>query len=447
LTEPTDRHDAARRRHLIALWERLLREPSVPQVDRWLAGELRAERKFGRRDREWITERCFAAWRFGYFALVARELSQPPRAPHAVPTNGSRVAPWLGLESPDVVLEAWRTIPKDEFFDWIEARRAAAGSGAAPPKSRNLLEVRDALERLASAGRLAWAGIPHWYAPALERRTERSRWETADVQRFLALHERRPPLWLRLNRLDREGRVVTALRENGFEVEARGRALRVEGRRSLFEIDVYRDGAIEIQDLASQAIGEAVPVQPGQMVWDACAGGGGKTLQLATTPELAGGGAVYASDVRAYKLEEVKRRARRAGLSNVRTIAWDGEVLPSFGREVEKRGGFHSVLVDAPCSASGTWRRNPDAMFRFDLRSLPDLTTLQGSLLRSSARAVRPGGHLVYATCSWLIEENEEVVAAFLAEASAFALRAQHTSGNPREDSDATFVAVMQRAE
>jgi 16S rRNA (cytosine967-C5)-methyltransferase len=117
---------------------------------------------------------------------------------------------------------------------------------------------------------------------------------------------------------------------------------------------------------------------------------------------------------------------------------------------VARRGGFDRVLVDAPCSGSGTWRRNPDGRLRADLSdptSLSELTTVQAHLLAWPRTAVKPGGRLVYATCSWLAAENEEIVAAFLAARPEFALVAQAIHGNPAEDADTVFCAVLRRAD
>jgi 16S rRNA (cytosine967-C5)-methyltransferase len=115
-----------------------------------------------------------------------------------------------------------------------------------------------------------------------------------------------------------------------------------------------------------------------------------------------------------------------------------------LAREVEKRGGYDAVLVDAPCSASGTWRRNPDARNRYP--EVGELPALQGKLLACAAQAVRPGGRLAYATCSFRVEENEDVVRGFLAANPAFTLVQQGMHGCPERDADAMFVALLTRA-
>jgi len=240
--------------------------------------------------------------------------------------------------------------------------------------------------------------------------------------------------------------VIDELRAAGFKVTVREDTLAASGERGIYELACHREGRVEIQDLASQSIGLSVQAEPGHFVWDVCAGGGGKSLQLATI--MHNSGAVYATDLRAVALADLRRRARSAGFTSIRAHEWDGALLPDFGKTVTRRGGFDRVLVDAPCSGSGTWRRNPDGRLRADLSdpaSLSGLTTVQGHLLGVAADGVKPGGRLVYATCSWLAAENEEIVAAFLAARPEFSLVAQAIHGNPAEDADTVFCAVMEK--
>ncbi|NBW83226.1 RsmB/NOP family class I SAM-dependent RNA methyltransferase, partial [bacterium] len=186
------------------------------------------------------------------------------------------------------------------------------------------------------------------------------------------------------------------------------RCAQVSGVFGVYQTNSFREGLFEVQDWASQQISLAVDAKPGQKIWDACAGGGGKTVALAAA--LKGKGALYASDIREHKLEEVRRRCLRAGFHNVRTLVWDGKQAPAFGKEIAIQAGFDAVLVDAPCSSSGTWRRNPDARLRIGGESeRKSLWDLQKQLLTNALSLVRPGGRLVYGTCSWCVEENEDV--------------------------------------
>jgi 16S rRNA (cytosine967-C5)-methyltransferase len=138
---------------------------------------------------------------------------------------------------------------------------------------------------------------------------------------------------------------------------------------------------------------------PGERWWHACAGEGGKSLQLASL--MAGKGTVVASDIRAYKLGDLRKRARRAGLPNIECRAWDGRRIPA------KPGTFAGVLVDAPCTCSGTWRRNPAARWQVAEEEIGEMAERQFEIVRRTLAALRPGGILVYATCSLFAEENE----------------------------------------
>jgi len=160
---------------------------------------------------------------------------------------------------------------------------------------------------------------------------------------------------------------------------------------------------------------------------------------------MQGTGAVYATDLREAPLRDLKKRAKRGGFASIRAYPWDGESTPDFGRAVAKRGGFERVLVDAPCSGSGTWRRNPDGRLRTEPWQLVKITETQSRLLDLAAGSVKPGGLLVYATCSWFCEENEDVTSAFAAKHPEFELVEQRLHGSPQLDADTTFSAVFKR--
>ena len=219
-------------------------------------------------------------------------------------------------------------------------------------------------------------------------------------------------------------------------------------QRDLYSTPAFRDGIFVLQDPASQAIGIACDPKPGQRWLDLCAGAGGKTLQLASMME--GRGLVMACDIHEGRLRELRRRARRTQQFNLQLQHWDGVHAP---------GGqpYHGVLVDAPCSNSGTLRRNPDLRSRHGLEGLEDLLDIQARLLRIAARRLRKDGRLVYSTCSLLPEENEQQVLDFLAQHEEFQLQRfphplgkSHCEGwlrlDPADgDHDGTFMAVLIR--
>ncbi len=208
-------------------------------------------------------------------------------------------------------------------------------------------------------------------------------------------------------------------------------------------------GELEIQDLASQAVGLACDPDPGERWWDACAGAGGKALHLAAL--MQGRGVVVATDVHAARLKEAVRRARRSPFRNVTTREWDGRHVAGKSRS------YDGVLVDAPCSAVGTWRRNPDARWTLDRQAIPRLAELQGQILRAASAGVRPGGALVYSVCTLTPAETIGVVRPFLEANPEFRLEPfphpladATTDGTlliwPQDaDTDAMFIARMVR--
>lgn len=228
---------------------------------------------------------------------------------------------------------------------------------------------------------------------------------------------RRPPLWLRLCRPELAEAVLAQLAEQGVEgrvFPALPTAMQVvSGTVDLRRLSSFRNGEVEVQDLASQCVGVLAAPRPGERWLDACAGAGGKTLQLAAL--MSGRGRIDAGDIRPAVLEELRRRARRGNWSNISAKVHDGSHWPS-------RHLYDGVLIDAPCSGSGVWRRNPGQPWQFSGKNAADFAARQLKILHDFSRHVRPGGVLIYATCSVFAAENEDVVTAFLREHDDFAL-------------------------
>jgi len=194
--------------------------------------------------------------------------------------------------------------------------------------------------------------------------------------------------------------------------------LRMKGKPGLQRHPLFLDGSLEVQDEGSQLLGQLLAPRRGEMVCDFCAGAGGKTLLLGAL--MRGAGRLYAFDVSEKRLAKMKPRLARSGLSNVQAQVIASERDPKIKRLA---GKFDRVLVDAPCSGLGTLRRNPDLKWRQTPESVAELTLKQAAILDSASRLVKPGGRLVYATCSLLTEENEAIVTAFLAGKPEFHLR------------------------
>jgi 16S rRNA (cytosine967-C5)-methyltransferase len=190
--------------------------------------------------------------------------------------------------------------------------------------------------------------------------------------------------------------------------------IRIEGRQDLRAIPLYRDGRVEVQDEGSQLVVWVCDPKPGERVLDLCAGGGGKALALASATQ--GRAQVIAHDVEPRRLEPLRIRARRAGLRDIRAVP--------DAAEVERLGPYDLVLADVPCTSSGTLRRNPDLAWRWREQDLDRLTRLQAEILERAAKLVRPGGRLVYATCSLLEPENTAQCRVFAARHPGFSLNA-----------------------
>lgn len=231
------------------------------------------------------------------------------------------------------------------------------------------------------------------------------------------------PLDIRVNALvATRDKVLGQFKAEGLKAEAGNIcpwAIRVEGRPALSRHPLFEGGAIEFQDEGSQCIALLTGVKPGEQVVDFCAGAGGKTLALGAM--MNNKGRIVALDVLGGRLRRAKERFRRAGLHNIETR----EMTSERDKWVKRHANhFDAVLVDAPCSGTGTWRRDPDKRWRQLGPGLSELVPLQGNILDSACRLVKPGGRLVYATCSLLPEENEDRVQSFLAAHPDFSLLA-----------------------
>jgi 16S rRNA (cytosine967-C5)-methyltransferase len=212
----------------------------------------------------------------------------------------------------------------------------------------------------------------------------------------------RAPLWLRINPGQRAA-VVDEFAMLGWDFAQSPllpEALAIRGEASVEGTDSFDAGRFEIQDIGSQLILASVGIAPGESWLDACAGAGGKSLQLAEL--LGSGGRIDAHDIRPAALDELFRRARRAGMTD------------RIRRCASPKGPYDGVLVDAPCSGSGTWRRSPHLKWVTTEDTVAQCARLQLALLDRFAALVRPGGRLVYATCSLCGSENEQVVRGFL---------------------------------
>ncbi len=227
------------------------------------------------------------------------------------------------------------------------------------------------------------------------------------------------PLDLRVNTIRAErASVLAELQAAGLSAHATPFApngIRINGNPAINKLPAFLEGRIEVQDEGSQLLCHLVAPRRGEMIVDFCAGAGGKTLALGAL--MRSTGRVYAFDISDTRLAHLKPRLARSGLSNVHPKRIEGERDHRLGRLASK---IDRVLVDAPCTGLGTLRRNPDLKWRQTPESVAELAIKQLSIIRAAAKLVKPGGRLVYATCSLLAEENEGIVERFLGEDHQF---------------------------
>lgn len=215
-------------------------------------------------------------------------------------------------------------------------------------------------------------------------------------------------------------------------------ALKLKERGNVFTTDAFKNGHFEVQDASSQLVAAFLNVKPGMKVVDTCAGAGGKTLHLAALMENKG--QVIALDIYENKLKELKRRAKRNGAHNVETRAIDStKVIKKLYDKADR------VLIDAPCSGLGVLRRNPDAKWKLQPEFLDKIKQTQKEILQQYSRMVKPGGQLVYATCSVLPSENQEQVKYFLESNKEFTFVKEKKVLSHKSGFDGFYMALLEK--
>lgn len=345
---------------------------------------FRSNPKLGMRDRGLIAEGIYYALRHYASLRFAMRPVHPDRAPR---------------------LAALATLARQHGLDAISP--SAIGPEAGPLE--NVLKVN--LEKAPAHVR---AELPQWLYDLIEAQYE-------DAAELYPSMQEGAPLDLRVNLLKASlDEVLEELRANGVEAYATPFSpdgLRLPTKPGLTQWAVYKDGKVDVQDEGSQLIARLLTPRRREMVCDFCAGAGGKTLALGAL--MRSTGSLYAFDVNEKRLAGLTPRMRRAGLSNVHPIAIRGE---DDQRVRRLNGKFDRVLIDAPCTGTGTFRRNPDLKWRLSPSELERINAIQKSVLEHASRLVKAGGRLVYATCSVLKRENQDVVEAFLAAHSEWRL-------------------------
>lgn len=236
--------------------------------------------------------------------------------------------------------------------------------------------------------------------------------------------------------------LMEKLEEEGFEnekVQGYDHAVALIDKPNLFRSESFQNGLFEVQDAHSQKVAEFLDVQPGMRVWDACAGAGGKTLHLAMLMDNKG--SITASDVHEWKLQELKKRARRAEAFNITT-------KPILDNKTLKRmSAYDRILIDAPCTGSGVIRRNPDAKYQINRSFLERVAKVQEEILQDYSKLLKVGGIMVYATCSVLPAENDKQIENFLANNPNFSCLEKKVLLPTEHEFDGFFMAKLKRNE
>ena len=375
------RFSAALFRHAEALLSELLRSPFP--ADQVVSHYFRQHRELGHADRGFVAE--------AVFAVLRRKRSLSARCADEVTSRRLLLAALACLQGMN--RRELEGVLSESEGKWLAQAKAVK------------------MEELPPAVRL---DLPDWLYAEFS-----AQFGADEVVQLAAGLNQPAPLDLRVNSLkaSRQG-VLARLLADGLVAESctySPLGIRLAGKPALSKHPLFIDGSIEVQDEGSQLLGFLLQPKRGEMVADFCAGAGGKTLLLGAL--MRSQGRLYAFDVAERRLARLKPRLARSGLSNVHPVRIESE------RDIRIRrlaGKLDRVLVDAPCSGLGTLRRNPDLKWRQTPASVAELCARQASILAAAASLVKPGGRLVYATCSLLAAENEAVVQAFLAQHSEF---------------------------
>lgn len=417
-------------------------QSSKMPADRILANYFREHKKHGSKDRKIIRESLFSLFRWwGWFQRLVDKQKQHTSAIYFATLSTCALLEdhaWQDIAS------AWHELSQSSI-DYQQAQTLAI---------ETIDDKLKLMQYLFPATEFKPQDLlPDWFWQVCPINT------TQQTQLITAMSSR-PPIWGRVQGITSQD-AVTQLQALGIEASNNHYFTDTInlGSKSinLNEITLYKEGNIEIQDLASQVIGQICAPESNANWWDACSGAGGKTLQLRSlmlakaannsTPSV---GCIISSDIRANALEELAKRAQRAHFNGISVARWTSDALPVPADH------FDGVLVDAPCSCTGTWRRNPDMRWLDDIKAVTDKASLQLDILTRSSRAVKAGGVLVYATCSLSPIENQDVVKAFLQQHPEFTLTPiQHPfNGEQTEmltiwpyeaNTDGMFVARMLR--
>lgn len=378
-------------------------------ADKVVEKTLKRDKRWGSRDRAFIAETTYemVRWKrlYGEIAEV--------KPPYSRANLFRMFAVWAVLRG--VALPDWKQIE--------------------PTPERRIKGRFDELSKI----RKYRESIPDWLDELGLKSLGKALWE-----KEIAALNRQADVILRVNTLKTSRPLLSkALSAEGFantSLQDYPYALVLNERANVFTSEAFKNGFFEVQDASSQLVAPFLLPAPGQRIVDACAGAGGKSLHLAALMENKG--QLIALDIYPGKLNELKRRAKRNAVHNIETRVIDSTKVIKKLYDTADR-----VLIDAPCTGLGILRRNPDAKWKIQPGFLEEVTKTQQQLLRDYSRMVKPGGYLVYATCSILPQENEMQVKAFLASeaGSGFGLNAEKKILCSKSGHDGFYMARLER--
>ncbi len=345
------------------------------QADKVLKSTLKRDKRWGARDRAFIAETTYDIVRWKRLYAEIAEVREPFDRPNLF----RLFAVWATLNG--IAIPDWKQ------FEDTPTRRIKG-------RFDELSKIRKYRE-----------SIPDWL-DELGAKELGKKWDTE-----LASLNEQAEVVLRVNTLKTTvDQLQNELADQEIETEKIKEypdALKLKERTNVFTTEAFKNGLFEVQDASSQRVAQLLDPKPGERIVDACAGAGGKSLHIATLMENKG--QLISMDIYENKLNELKRRARRNDIFNIETRVIDStKVIKKLMEKADK------VLIDAPCSGLGVLRRNPDTKWKLQPEFLDEIRNTQKELLDSYSRMVKPGGQLVYATCSILPSENEKQVQSFL---------------------------------
>jgi 16S rRNA (cytosine967-C5)-methyltransferase len=404
-------------RHLVEgitqAWVEIFAEKQF--ADKIIEKNFKANRKWGARDRKFFAENVYEGvrwWRRLWWLIDEDENFE----------SDSLIRLWVVLQ-----IQMARELPS-----WIDVDEEAIN------------EIKAKIEKVKTSFAMMpiRESIPDWMHQW--GKTEREE----DWNQILANLNRRAPADLRVNTLRANlDQVVEAIKDMELEVEkikVAPQGLSLPSRKNIFSTEIYKKGWVEIQDRSSQQIAPLLRVEPGHRVIDACAGAGGKSLHLAAL--MKNKGKILALDIHEWKLNELKTRARRGGVDIIETRAIDNaKVIKRLEKSADR------LLLDVPCSGMGVLRRSPDTKWKLTMEEVERLNQVQAQILDSYSQMLKPGGLMVYATCSIMPSENQKQIEKFLQKnGEAFVCQQMINidpggSTSPDVSGDGFFAAVLER--